>query len=252
MADADICRRRSRGRAILKIIERVLGGTGWIVMFESYLGGWDRELASCLKSANVCVNCGIQTTNPAALRTAKRFPLDKARFEAVVKWIRQACPKVKLHFELIVGLPGDTCADFTRSLDWTLSLSPDIIVAFHCLILPGSSYWTRRKELEIVCESKPPYRLLRSPSFSAKDWHEMMFRILSLKQICRSEPLRKRLFDMARLNKSRGIAVPHMAALESMAKALGLDSSDFVAETDSANVIELGTPFPRRMEVIPN
>lgn len=110
---------------------------------------------------------GLQSTNPVALGKMNR-PTDLKAFLKGVKAIQNAgiVPTV----DLIFGLPGDTLEGFKNTLDFVYDNALyDHLQVFPLLVLPGTPFRKKSRELGLCYEPKPPYTIISTPTFSSRD-----------------------------------------------------------------------------------
>jgi putative oxygen-independent coproporphyrinogen III oxidase len=81
------------------------------------------------------VSFGMQSAVPSVLATLERTH-DPERVPLVVQWAREAGLQVSL--DLIYGTPGETLADWSRSLDAALACAPDHVSAYALIVEPGT------------------------------------------------------------------------------------------------------------------
>jgi oxygen-independent coproporphyrinogen-3 oxidase len=81
------------------------------------------------------VSFGMQSAVPHVLATLERTH-DPARIPLVVGWAREAGLDVSL--DLIYGTPGESLADWERSLDTALACEPDHLSAYALIVEPGT------------------------------------------------------------------------------------------------------------------
>ena len=81
------------------------------------------------------VSFGVQSAVPHVLATLERTH-DPARIPLVVKWARAAGLQVNL--DLIYGTPGESLADWQRSLELAIAQRPDHISAYSLIVEPGT------------------------------------------------------------------------------------------------------------------
>ncbi|MBN1654729.1 MAG: B12-binding domain-containing radical SAM protein [Deltaproteobacteria bacterium] len=91
-------------------------------------------------------NLALQTMTPLALELSHRKNMKTSQVESVAKIMAEA--GVPIAAELIWGLPGDNLTDFEANLDRLEALFPNINI-FGYILLPGTEFYSRRKELEI-------------------------------------------------------------------------------------------------------
>ncbi len=87
---------------------------------------------------------GVESANPAALRSCGKRPLSFADFERKLEALGRVGCRVTM--SLMSGLPGDTIESFERTLDWAEGLvetMPEVIGSVCCFwlaVLPGTRY----------------------------------------------------------------------------------------------------------------
>ncbi|MFH2058228.1 MAG: radical SAM protein [Pseudomonadota bacterium] len=128
----------------------------------------DKPLADLFRKAGFSgFEVGLQTTNPFALKLMNR-PTDLKTFLSGVKQLQAVgiAPTV----DLIFGLPGDTLADFEKTLEFVHQNKLfDHIQVFPLLVLPGTDFKKKSRQLGLTYEPKPPYTLISTPTFTPND-----------------------------------------------------------------------------------
>ncbi|WP_449282594.1 radical SAM family heme chaperone HemW [Leucobacter sp.] len=81
------------------------------------------------------VSFGMQSAVPHVLRTLDRTHTPE-RIPLVTRWAREAGLQVSV--DLIYGTPGESLADWERSLDAALATDPDHISAYALIVEPGT------------------------------------------------------------------------------------------------------------------
>ncbi|MFH1724830.1 MAG: cobalamin-dependent protein [Elusimicrobiota bacterium] len=170
MCDADMFLDRERGRRLIRGFRRAGEGKRCVWELHTYLPnlGMDEELMASLDSEKFTLAVGIQSVNPHVLRGLTRF-FDDAKTRANAALLRRLAPRAKLNAQLIYGLPGDDLEGFEASIEYALSLWPDTLMLFPALALPGSGMGDDPERYGLRCQKEPPYRVLSSDSFSARD-----------------------------------------------------------------------------------
>jgi len=96
----------------------------------------DRDYLATLKDAGFTrVSFGMQSAVPHVLATLERTH-DPERVPLVVAWAREVGLQVSV--DLIYGTPGETLADWERSIDQALATQPDHISAYSLIVEPGT------------------------------------------------------------------------------------------------------------------
>ncbi|MGK0716007.1 radical SAM family heme chaperone HemW [Leucobacter sp. W1153] len=93
------------------------------------------------------VSIGMQSAVPQVLATLDRTH-DPDRVPEVVRWAREAGLQVSL--DLIYGTPGETLADWDRSLDAAIACQPDHLSAYALIVETGTKLAARIRRGEIV------------------------------------------------------------------------------------------------------
>ena len=81
------------------------------------------------------VSFGMQSAVPHVLRTLDRTH-EPERIPLVTRWAREAGLQVSV--DLIYGTPGESLADWERSLDAALATEPDHVSAYALIVEPGT------------------------------------------------------------------------------------------------------------------
>ncbi|WP_022880960.1 radical SAM family heme chaperone HemW [Gryllotalpicola ginsengisoli] len=93
------------------------------------------DLARLAEAGFTRVSFGMQSAVPHVLRTLERTH-DPERVPLVVEWARQAGLDVSL--DLIYGTPGESLADWRRSLEAALACEPDHLSAYALIVEEGT------------------------------------------------------------------------------------------------------------------
>ncbi len=107
---------------------------------------------------------GVQSTLETALRAVDR-PLALERLEATVHRLKTA-GRIRLHLDLVAGLPGEGYADFLASMDRVATLAPDHLQVEPVKLLPGTPLRDQALELGLRFDPNPPYTVLATPELS--------------------------------------------------------------------------------------
>ncbi|WP_026373278.1 radical SAM family heme chaperone HemW [Agrococcus lahaulensis] len=108
----------------------------------------DRAGLAQLRAGGVTrVSIGMQSAVPHVLAALDRTH-DPERVPLVVEWAREAGLEVSL--DLIYGAPGESLADWQRSLDAAVAMAPDHVSAYALIVEEGTALARRirRGELE--------------------------------------------------------------------------------------------------------
>lgn len=140
----------------------------------------DAEAAELFAAAGFTVfEIGLQSTSPAAQKLMGR-KTDLKRFVAGVNHLKDH--GILSTVDLIIGLPGDDLASFSRSLNFVKEndLDDDMQV-FPLALLPGTAFRQESEALGLRYQATPPYTILETPGFKpgeislAMDWAESLF-----------------------------------------------------------------------------
>ena len=108
---------------------------------------------------------GIQSTNPQTLVAINR----KIDFSALKKaFIRLNGLNVKIHADLIAGLPYEGYESFAKSFDEAMALKPDVLQLGFLKVLKGTAI-SRQDEHQYIYSKKPPYEVLKNKYLSYDD-----------------------------------------------------------------------------------
>ena len=114
--------------------------------------------AELLAGAGVrSVETGPQSIGAAALSECRRT-FHPERFSEGVAALKRA--GISVECDLIIGLPGDTVADFFDGIRFCLALDPGKVQTSTLHVLPGTDLWTRASELGLVFDSEPPHEII--------------------------------------------------------------------------------------------
>ncbi len=133
------------------------------------------DLAALAAAGFTRVSFGMQSAVPEVLATLERTH-DPERIPAVVGWARDAGLSVSL--DLIYGAPGETLAQWQRSLEAVLALSPDHVSAYALVVEQGTKMaaQVRRGELPMPDpdDEADKYELAATMLADAGyDWYEI-------------------------------------------------------------------------------
>jgi anaerobic magnesium-protoporphyrin IX monomethyl ester cyclase len=104
---------------------------------------------------------GVQSTQDDTLRAVDR-PAALQRLEAAVRRLK-AAGRIRLHLDLVAGLPGDGYADVLAAIDRVAALRPDHLQVEPVKVLPGTPLRERAEELKLRFDPNPPYTVLAAP-----------------------------------------------------------------------------------------
>jgi len=106
---------------------------------------------------------GLQSTNPEVLANIRHRHNEKI-FTRSIRLLQDE--GIPVHLQLIAGLPGDTLDGLKRSVDFAIRLNPDHLSCYTPLLLSGSYLHSKRHELSIKYDERPPHRIFSHYSLS--------------------------------------------------------------------------------------
>jgi len=112
---------------------------------------------------------GLQSTSDITLKKIRR-KFHRETYKRNVSRLRELNPRANIKFSLILGLPADTYATFTQSLDFVISMVPNDIYVHDLLVLPGSAMYNDPESFGVVIDREPPHRLVSNETFPAADY----------------------------------------------------------------------------------
>lgn len=128
-----------------------------------------------LRPAQVQLEIGVQTTNPASVEAIRR-KMDLERLKNNVHRIR-AGGNIHQHLDLIAGLPCEDYSSFERSFREVYELKPDQLQLGFLKVLKGSPMEEASNAYGIVYRDEPPYEVLYTQNLTFDE-------LLKLKGIC--------------------------------------------------------------------
>lgn len=155
---------KERAIKMLKMIAQKTPDTFYY--FEARAEFIDREMAHAFSQICCALQIGLQSSDSEVLKNVNRT-LDKKKFCRNIGFLNEE--GVTFGFDLIYGLPGDSFKGFKNSIDFALSLYPNNLELFCLSVLPGTDLSEKAESFNLEWEKQPPYKVLNSPTFSAKD-----------------------------------------------------------------------------------
>jgi len=168
LADADLFLNKERAKRVLRIFNEEDPDARLHFEFLTNPGNLDDELARLSDRRGLNFTAGLQSTNPAVFRAAKRRS-DLPRFTRGVRLLRERAPKAQIGIELILGMPGDTLEGYRRTLEWVLDHDFDYCRAFHLMVLPGTYFIEDAERFGLEWTETPPYLAKASATFPERD-----------------------------------------------------------------------------------
>lgn len=131
----------------------------------------DNALADAFAQIDCSLQIGLQSTDSEVLKAANRnFNADQ--FAKKIQLLNKR--GIPFGLDLIIGLPYDSLAAFTKSLDYAMLLKPSNLDIFPLSLLPGTLVSDQAEHYKIVSLERAPYTILHSPTFSAQDIQKAM------------------------------------------------------------------------------
>jgi len=156
----------SRATKLLDIIRRLPGDTVFHCEVNPELVNDDFIRALDGLEKRLQFEVGIQSTNPDTLREISRTPDVKRALEGLKKL---KATGIKLHVDLIAGLPYENFESFGHSFDNVYNLCPQEIQLGFLKLLKGTRLRKDASKYGIVYRSKPPYEILYNNDISYKE-----------------------------------------------------------------------------------
>jgi radical SAM superfamily enzyme YgiQ (UPF0313 family) len=155
---------QERAKKILRMIKKCAPDIHY--HFEVRNEFIDREMARLFAQIACSLQIGLQSADRDVLKQVGRS-FDKDDFSAKVGLLNES--GAVFGFDLIYGLPGDTLNGFRGTLDYALSLYPNHLDIFPLAVLPGTRLSARGMSLHMRWDSRPPYLVQETSSFSTAD-----------------------------------------------------------------------------------
>lgn len=109
---------------------------------------------------------GIQTTNTKSLSEVYRNIYIKRALKGI-KLLSDA--HVKVHVDLIVGLPYDNFESIEKSFNDVYETAPNVIQLGFLKLLKGTKLRNEAEKYNIIYKAKPPYEILKTDDLSYKE-----------------------------------------------------------------------------------
>jgi radical SAM superfamily enzyme YgiQ (UPF0313 family) len=139
----------------------------------------DSAFLDAAAALNVCLEFGLQTVHADEARRIDRAnQIEKV--DTALTGVRDR--KIDHEVSLIFGLPQQTLASFESSVAWCLERSVPVIKAFPLMLLRGTKLDQEREIWGMEESSDEMPMVIRSNSFSNRDWALMNQLSLALKQ----------------------------------------------------------------------
>ncbi len=119
------------------------------------------------------IELGMQSINPETLKRVKRYG-DPQKVAEVAKML--VGEGIDLLLDLIIGLPGDTPDDVEKGIHFFLKHNlGEWVQAFPLSLLPGTAMRKDAEKEGLIYMPTPPYRIIRTPNFTAEQLRETLY-----------------------------------------------------------------------------
>lgn len=140
----------------------------------------DAEQARAISALDYFAEIGLQSVHERTLDTVKRW-YDRARFTNGVRALLEAGIYRPCAFsahggasvDLMMGLPGETAADFLRSWDFVFAVGPSTIVITMTKILPGTELGGEHAKHGYVFDEDAQYEATSSRTLTAAEARDL-------------------------------------------------------------------------------
>lgn len=122
------------------------------------LGEEELKLLNCLRTGQIQLEIGVQTTNEETLKEIRR-KTDLKRLEDNVRCIREF-RNIHIHLDLIAGLPFEDLESFRNSFNQVYAMEPDQLQLGFLKVLKGSYMHEKAEEYGLIYGEKPAYEVL--------------------------------------------------------------------------------------------
>jgi len=157
-----------RAMALMRFLAELPGEvTFHFEIVADRLSGEMLELLTRVKPGRFQFEIGVQSTNPDTLKKInRRQDLDK--LSANIQTLRQG-RNIRIHLDLIAGLPEEDYRSLARSFNWVYDLEPDYLQLGFLKLLYGTSIREQASAWGYVFKDYPPYEVLCNRWLSFKE-----------------------------------------------------------------------------------
>lgn len=155
-----------RARELLDVIARYRKDTNMDAFMNLYVRKISPPLAEALSRADLFLSIGVQTINRNTLATINRRQ-DLSLLEENIAILNSH--RLRFDLQFIIGLPGDTFADFKANLEWALKFRPYKISFFPLSVMHGTDIYRMAAAHKIKYEAKPPYLAVRTNTLTSRE-----------------------------------------------------------------------------------
>jgi radical SAM superfamily enzyme YgiQ (UPF0313 family) len=114
---------------------------------------------------------GVQTVNADALKAVNR-PMDWERAKPLVAGLIRM-GNIRIHLDMIAGLPGEGLKECGRTLDELIGLKPQQLQLGFLKSLPGTALDEEGPSRGQIAMSRPPYQVLESDALTVMDFRRL-------------------------------------------------------------------------------
>ncbi len=156
------------------------------------------ELLTALRPGLVQLEIGVQSANPATLKSVHRNT--KTGHLSTAMSVLAKNQNINLHLDLIAGLPWEDMKSFRESFRCVYEMRPHQLQLGFLKLLKGTELYDRREEYGLTCSSDAPYEVLKTRWLSYEDislLHQVSDRVeeyVNSQGFRRSLPLALKLF----------------------------------------------------------
>ncbi|EQA44518.1 radical SAM domain protein [Leptospira broomii serovar Hurstbridge str. 5399] len=119
------------------------------------------------------IELGMQSINKETLKRVKRYGTPEKVAEAAKMLADRG---IELLLDLIIGLPGDSPTDVLNGIEFFYEHGlGEWVQVFPLSVLPGTAMRKDAEREGLIYLPKPPYRVIRTPNFSAEDLSSTLF-----------------------------------------------------------------------------
>ncbi len=116
------------------------------------------DFLSTVKPGKFQFEIGIQSTNPRTLKMINRHQ-DLNRIAENIKALQKG-KNIRIHLDLIAGLPQEDYQSLANSFNWVYDLKPDYLQLGFLKLLKGTSIREKASQWGYVFKDYPPYEVL--------------------------------------------------------------------------------------------
>lgn len=146
------------------------------------------------QALDVCLEFGLQTIHKQEYDAIER-PNNIAKVEKILAEVRAR--GIRHEVSLIFGLPTQTLASFTESVQWCIEQKVPTIKAFPLLLLRGTKLAQQAGRWNLRVDDGPMGQVVGSDTFSREDWQTMERISQALRDTEQQHPAMAELIQLA-------------------------------------------------------